>query len=309
MVDRSEFDETRSRRLRSAALKASARTLSGERDDHPSYEALASIADDTADDVVREIVESHTAICLTCEAELDDLREFAGRKPSVPSRYIWWATAAAAALIAIVLGARVRQEQHPAQMATTTPIASGWQSLVAKTLRNGRVEMPADIRALGADDAYRGAPPAGSVHATVSPAGIVIDDLQPTLRWSVAGADDYEVALYQDGNEIARSPRQTATSWLCPRPLERGMTYRWQVTAYRGSRSFIIPSPPAPPALFRVLDAAEHDELARATAQRPNDDLLLGILYARAGLLDRARMHLARSPAGQKLLGSIDSPR
>jgi len=310
MADRSQFDETRNRKLRSAALKASAQTLSGELDDHPSYESLAAIVDGTADDVAREIAESHAAICPTCKAELDDLRAFAGGKTIARRRTIWWAAAAAAVLLVVVLDRPWAREQHPAPVAmASTMIANEWQNVVDETLRKGHVDIPPDIRGLGVDDAYRGAVQFGDTRATVAPAGTMIDELQPMFRWGGATADRYEVAVYQDGNEIARSPRQTATSWLCPRPLERGKTYRWQVTAVRGKESFIIPSPPAPPALFRVLGAAEHDELARAAAQRPNDDLLLGILYARAGVLDQARAHLARSSAGQKLLPSIDSPR
>ncbi|HEY6137919.1 MAG TPA: hypothetical protein VI670_09170, partial [Thermoanaerobaculia bacterium] len=164
----------------------------------------------------------------------------------------------------------------------------------------GRVEIPAGIRALAADDAVRGTTAKAAPRVTVTPSATAIDDVQPRLRWSDAGADAYEPAIYEGDREIARGPRQRQTSWLCPRPLERGTTYRWQVIAVRGRQTSVIPAPPAPPAVFRVIDAKQHDELRRAAAEHPHNDLLLGVLSARAGLVDRAREHLARYAAATR---------
>jgi hypothetical protein len=54
-----------------------------------------------------------------------------------------------------------------------------------------------------------------------------------------------------------------------------------------------IPSPPAPPALIRVLSASAAAEIADARRRNPADPLLVGTLEARAGLLDDARRDLA----------------
>src|SRR5207247_338866 len=153
-----------------------------------------------------------------------------------------------------------------------------------------------------AEDVYRGAGRESAIRGTVAPSSTVIDELQPRFEWNGFEGEDYQVALYANDQEVARSARQASTWWVVPLPLQRGKTYRWQVPARQCCRSVTIPSPPAPPAVFRVLDAVQHDELARAEAQYPHDDLLLGILYARAGILDRARRHLSRLPAGQKLI-------
>ncbi len=307
MSDPSEFDSTKSR-ARRTKIAAATRALGAELDEHCAYEALAAVVDGSADDVTREIVESHAAACPTCRAELDDLRVFAGRVAR--RRPLWWAAAAAAVLMGILFSRPWTHQPGPTRITTRPPpTTSEWQKLVADTLRNGRLEIPPDVRAVAADDAYRDAAQSGGGHTTVTPSGTVIDDLQPTFQWSGPEADDYEVAVYENDTEVVRSKRQTSTAWTSPQPLERGKSYRWQVIARKGGRSFIIPSPLAPPAVFRILDALQHDELARAEKQQTNDDLLLGILYARAGILDRARAHLARSPAGQRLLSSLDSPR
>jgi hypothetical protein len=307
MSDPREFDDTKSR-ARRTKIAAAMRAVGAELDEHCSYEALAAVVDDSADDVTREIVESHAAVCPTCKAELDDLRVFAGR--GARRRPLWWAAAAAAVLMIILISRPWTREPRPTPIITRPSATTAeWQKLVADTLRNGRLEIPPDIPAVAADDAYRDVAQDRGVRTTVTPSGMVIDELQPTFHWSGPDADDYEVAVYENGTEVVRSKRQTSTAWTSPRALERGKSYRWQVIARKGSRSFIIPSPLAPPAVFRILDARQHDELARAAKQHPNDDLLLGILYARAGILDRARAHLARSPAGQRLLSSLDSPR
>jgi lipopolysaccharide biosynthesis regulator YciM len=48
------------------------------------------------------------------------------------------------------------------------------------------------------------------------------------------------------------------------------------------------PRPPAPQAKFHVLDAAMANELAQARRVYARWRLVLGLLYARAGLLDEA---------------------
>ena len=129
----------------------------------------------------------------------------------------------------------------------------------------------------------------------MSPSGTAIDEVQPRLTWSGIGADDYQAAIFDGDTEVARGPGQRETSWTVPTPLQRGKIYRWQVVARRGPSTLVLPAPPAPPAIFRIIDWKQHDELVRAQSQFPNDDVLLGVLFARAGVLDRAREHLARA--------------
>lgn len=307
MPDRSEFDETRSRRRNQAAVAAATTALAGELEAHPTYDDLAAVVDRSADDVTLEIVTSHVEVCAECAAELADLRAFAGRGGRSFWRPVWFAGAAAAVVVLILVGIITRVPESAKRPRPVVTIDE-WQRLATAALKSGRVDVPDDIQALAAGDIYRGNGQETAGRVVVSPAASVIDDLQPRFRWTGTQADTYEVQVYEDGKLIVRSEGQSDTVWVSPQPLARGKTYRWQVIARRGGQSLIIPTPPAPPAIFRVLGEKEHDQLARAAARHSGDDLVLGVLYARFGLLDQAREHLRKAGA-TNLASSLDFSR
>ncbi len=115
---------------------------------------------------------------------------------------------------------------------------------------------------------------------------------RPTFRWSgLSGATGYIVEVYDaQFNRALSSPLLTSLSWRAP-PLARGQVYSWQVKAIRDGQEFITPRSPAPEAKFRILDRARAAEIARARRDY-SSHLLLGLLYARAGLLDEAEHEL-----------------
>src|SRR5439155_1588763 len=88
-----------------------------------------------------------------------------------------------------------------------------------------------------------------------------------------------------------------------PRPEEAHL----KVEVRAGPSTTILPAPPRPPALFRIVDEATANELAEAARRFPDDHLLLGVLYARAGVQWRAAEELAQaaSPAAAKIAASI----
>lgn len=110
---------------------------------------------------------------------------------------------------------------------------------------------------------------------------------------------------------VATSPRLPGNSWTPP-PLKRGGVYSWQVKAVKDGREFISPRPPASQAKFRVLDSATLNELQQARRAYGSSHLLLGLLYARAGLLDEAEREFGAlqkanpdSAQARRLLGEI----
>jgi len=148
------------------------------------------------------------------------------------------------------------------------------------------------------------------------PAGVVVREDRPVFRWRpLAGAEGYSVRVYDENfKEVAASPRLTSNEWRPSGPLARGRVYAWQVKAQKGGAEVLAPAPPAPEARFRVLGRAQAEELSRAERSVPRSHLALGVLYARAGLLEEAERHLStlvrenpRSEAARELLHEVRS--
>ena len=115
---------------------------------------------------------------------------------------------------------------------------------------------------------------------------------------------------------MAASDSLAATRWAVPTPLARGRTYVWQVRAVKGGGEVVAPPPEGPRVKFRVLEQAKLEEVERARRSQPNSHLVLGVVYAEAGLLEDAEREFAalvranpRSPAARKLLGSVRAAR
>lgn len=174
----------------------------------------------------------------------------------------------------------------------------GWpreyQQLAKTALSNQRVERSPLLAGLSRPgSSLMGGDDEGRRFAVIEPAGKVLLTDRPTFRWSkLEGATGYVAEIYDARfNPAATSPALTTASWTSP-PLARGQAYSWQVKAIKDGQEFIAPRPPAPQAKFRVLDQATADEIARARRDYASSHLLLGLLYARAGLLDEAEREL-----------------
>jgi hypothetical protein len=299
--------------------------------EHVDTELAAYLAG-AVEPVRRKAIDEHLASCADCRAELDDLRAWA--KPAAgrrrrPMRWIV-AAAAAAAIGAIAYliapGLFVTIPQHPPDTRVTStgpriapppPIEDPgrrpeWQRLVDETLRSGKLPVDPSIRELGGLDRFRGTTTAGPGAAALWPAATAIVERRPEFRWPPSEPAQYTVVVESGTREVARSPRLDSPRWTIDADLVRGRTYRWQVLAGSGDDAKVIPAPPDPPALFRVIDERTHAEIERARRERPADDLLLGLLYARAGVLDAARTHLeahARSGAAPRIDDLLDDLR
>jgi hypothetical protein len=126
--------------------------------------------------------------------------------------------------------------------------------------------------------------------SVIEPVGAVTLSDRPIFRWSqLNGATGYLVEVYDERFGLAAaSPQITDHSWTAAQPLKRGGIYYWQVKAVKDGRELKAPRPPAPQAKFRVLDAARANELAHARRVYAPWRLVLGVLYARAGLAHEA---------------------
>ena len=165
-----------------------------------------------------------------------------------------------------------------------------YQRMVQESLTNQRLERSALLAGLKRPaSSLMGGSEQGKQFSVLEPTGKVVQSDRPTFVWSpLADATGYIVEVYDEAfNLVATSPQLTANSWTS-QPLKRGRIYSWQVKAVKDGQESRSPRPPAPQAKFRVLDAASVNELQQARQTYSSSHLVLGLLYARAGLLDEA---------------------
>lgn len=152
--------------------------------------------------------------------------------------------------------------------------------------------------------------------ALSAPVGVVTLTERPTFQWRpLAGADSYTVAIFDaDFNSVVQSAPQTTTNWSSPVALARGRIYFWQVTATRAGQEIVSPVAPAPRARFKLVDADKARAIEQMQRTRPGSHLVLGVLYADAGLLAEAERELQslvnanpRSPVALQLLRQVRS--
>jgi anti-sigma factor RsiW len=220
-------------------------------------------------------------------------------------------------------GGEVANSNNPSTEVTPSarPVESPTPGVVAAeqalrvALSTGRAPTPGSIGELiGRPGALLSGTSQGTPFKLTSPVGTVVREDRPTLEWQpLGGAESYTVMVSDsDLNAVATSPPLKETRWVLPRPLARGGTYVWQVTAMRAGAAVTSPAPPAPEARFKVLSQAGLDELSAAERAGPSSHLLRGVLSARAGLLDEAEREFQallqknpRSPVARKLLRNL----
>ena len=283
--------------------------LAGEAAEPPRHltpDELFAYVDGNPDPATR----AHIEECDLCREDAQDLLPL--RPPARP-RWIW--LAAAAALVAAFLlvpllrtsppnsgagggGGVVRASGAPPVPPAPRYTNPNWNQLVDRTIESGHLPFPDDLAQLrGEREPLRGP----SEHAHLEPAGIVIDDTTPSFTWPRIKDATYVVAVFDGEEEVARSEPLSRPRWRPTRPIPRGRTYAWQVEARSPAGITILPTPPDPPARFRIVSAAVHEELASAQRLHPDDSLLLAVLYARAGLESEAREQLR--------LATVSDPR
>jgi hypothetical protein len=167
-----------------------------------------------------------------------------------------------------------------------------YQQMIRRALTDQELETSRLLAGLNPS----GGAPRGAGTATqaglsvVEPVGVVTLSDRPTFRWSrLDGSTSYVVEVYDELFILAAaSPQITGLSWTATKSLRRGGIYYWQVKAAKDGREFKAPSRGAPQAKFRILDAAGAYELAQARRAYGSSRLVMGLLYAQAGLLDEA---------------------
>jgi anti-sigma factor RsiW len=265
--------------------------------------------DGTIDSAGREVVETHLEDCPMCRAEAEDLRRLRRSAPRPRLVQRWWTIAAALVLVAGAVLVSSRRPPPPPDAPPPPPrtvprvsspvsyASAEWNALVADAVRTRRLPMASGLEELRPDaDPLRGGESGDAV--PLSPAGVVVATARPRFRWPAAdGRATYGVAVFDGSSEVAASGPLKTTEWTPPSDLPAERTLAWQVEVTSGAKRFIMPAPPAPPALFRIASAADRAQIDAARTQYPNDHLLHAVLYARAGLAAEAEAALQRADA------------
>jgi hypothetical protein len=188
--------------------------------------------------------------------------------------------------------------------------------IVKRALESSRTPKPSLNELSSKAEVLMGVPSDTTTPAQMTPVAAVVEDDRPVFSWSaVPGASRYEVFVTdaRNGLQIKSNPIDKP-GWRPRETLHRGRVYSWAVKAsFEDGREVYLPSPPAPRAKFKVLDAQHEEELDRARSLNPSSHLLLAVLSAKAGLTDEAKQHLktlASSNPGslvvRKLLASLE---
>ena len=193
------------------------------------------------------------------------------------------------------------------------------QDRVRAALAAGSVPLPAPIAALaGRREPLMGPPGPPAPFRVTGPVATAVAGDRPELAWEpLAGAGEYTVTIADEqGRPIGAGVRVRGTTFTPAEPLARGRVFTWQVSAQAGSRVLVAPAPPAPPARFAVLDAATAARLAQLEREHADAHVLLGILYAQAGVVADARRHLQAVPptdphavAARRILNGLGGAR
>ncbi|MBK9317062.1 MAG: zf-HC2 domain-containing protein [Acidobacteria bacterium] len=167
------------------------------------------------------------------------------------------------------------------------------RELLEPVIRTRTIGIPS-AELSGKSAALMGDQPEPGTFRLISPVGRIVESVRPAFRWqSMTGVVGYTVSIYDpEYREVAVSPVISETRWTPDLNLRRGQTYLWQVTARLEDGDVRAPAPNQPEAMFRVLDGYWAGRIAEARGNYPGTRLLLGSIYAKAGMIVEAEREL-----------------
>lgn len=256
-----------------------------------------------------DAVQDHLRSCPTCAAQVDDLRAWA--TPVSRPRTGWLALAAAIVIAALVpvsiWYARGERSSGSPSIAGVETLEPTDQARIRAALAGGAGTLPSFMADVMPSRETLMGPAAARVETfeLVGPVRTATVSDRPRFEWRpLPAADSYAVTIAdEDSRVVAQSAPLSETNWTPPEPLARGRTYTWQVAAHRGPDTITVPSAPAPPARFHVVDAHAAEALGRIEAQYPDSHLLIGLLDMEAGVRADAMRQLQQVPSSDPLAG------
>ncbi len=198
-------------------------------------------------------------------------------------------------LLALKDGATSLSWQADGKLASASFVLPADEKRVRAALQTGDLELPSSLKTLRpqGDTMMGGGGTVGAFRLLVPVGQVTLND-RPQFQWqALPDETSYTVTVMGLNTDFTlTSPALTANRWTPPQRLPRGRGYSWQVVALRNGKEVKAPASAAPEARFRVVEAAALQEVARVRRAYPNQRLLLGLTYARFGLLAEAEAEL-----------------
>lgn len=188
----------------------------------------------------------------------------------------------------ILKDANIQIALHKDGKVTATRLLSPEEeNLVKNTFTKKTVETPPFLAELISKKDILMGSSTKSPFSLIAPVGTAVQTNLPIFRWTkLEGATGYIARLFdKQFHQIAASPNLSSPEWTVQQSLKSGI-YLWQVTAIKDGKEIVVPAPPLPEAQFKVLSSDETEKLEEAQKKYQGSHLMLGILYAQAGLLD-----------------------
>jgi hypothetical protein len=250
-------------------------------------------------------------------AREETVTNYAAKPPAQPvKKPIKPKTRAADSLLALNDGGRQVTLNRQGQMVGLEELPADLRQTVAHVLTTRRFDASPGLVDLAETTRrrMRGEDEQADTVQVLAPRGVVVQSDRPTFRWrALEGAVDYIVRIYDSKlRDIESSGPLAGTEWKVERPLERGVTYSWQIRATKDGKTVVSPKPPAPEARFRVLDEESAAALENAKRLHSSSHLAMGVLYWKHGLIDEAEREFQAlvtanpdSPVAAQLLESL----
>ena len=182
---------------------------------------------------------------------------------------------------------------------------------VTEAIQQGRLRLPADLTLLrGRALAAAAATQTNTGFALLSPFGEAVSESRPEFRWQpLPGAVKYSIAIVDEKlHPVQRSAALRATEWRPRRALHRGQTYLWQVTATTRDGSTVVASSPPPLGAFvQIISTQLADEIGQFRHRHETSHLVIGVLYAQAGMLTAGAGELRKVAPGDPSYGTAKS--
>ena len=301
-----------------------------------SYEELVEYLDETIDPVRRHELSEKLQRSAASRAELSDLAGFRDRMNALPPNEfgatqssrdrilifpraamvrwalplaaaiaitggaIWWATydKGTTGVVTLRDGDRAILLKSNGRLRGLPGVPHELVPLIATAMREGKVEIPAEIRSLaGEREILAGAPNESSEFQAKRPIATAVRERMPHFRWSEQpNATHYRVRIVDsESGEVVMTGEsdRRRTEWTPAEPLEAGKVYQWQVDALRDNEVIArSPKPPEPEARFKILSDNERLKVVSIGLSTGGSHLAMAVADIQAGLLDEATEQL-----------------